>query len=387
MKNFVKFLGIIILTVVIGFSMAACDDGGGGGSSGGGGDGDNEGVSLPQNSGTNEVIGKTLNLGKIIVFANSGTSFEDYRGEMGYKDDSGKWVYIPSLFGKGSYSYNSENKTITLAVEQIYEMSFEKWMNKTQLKKEKEEQFDARIASIRSNFDDMVLRHAAMVLPIWDDYWGDYYAGSDDEYTFLKQWLTQKGYNTTTLISQWKSENPSVNTPDKYINATLAMEGYKNLAEAKADYISYFDEMFAPITYEYQFTTDNALLVQEKLPTNKGSNELQGKSFTNFVGSDVSYKFEIKDTYKEEDSWWPTSYQGTYAYNSNTKKVWLKPEKIDGQTMLEYYSSRSWGADDKAGDTNTNSAFRTDWYKYGLNPNWLKEASGVVPFLPTLLPF
>ena len=377
MKNFAKFLGIIILTVVIGFSMAACDDGSGGSDGGG----DNEGVSLPQSSGTNEVVGKTLYLSdwKKIVFANSGTSFGVYEGDWDWDYDSDECDFI--LNGKGSYSYNSGNKTITLAIEQIYEGLFfgysfvilgygeKKWMNKTQVKNESGKYFDALIARIRSNFDDVILWEAAQELPIWDDYWDDYHdAGYPDDNTFLKQWLTQKGYNSISLISQWKSNNSSMNTPDKYINVGLASQGYKNLAEAKAGFVSLLlDEMFPLITYEYQFTTDNALLVQEKLPANKGSNELRGKSFTH-TKDEISYTFAPNGTYTAESDWF--SQNGTYAYNSNTKEVWLKPEKIDGETMLEYYSS-SWedNPDNKAMDTNR--TFRIDRYNYGLDPNWI----------------
>jgi hypothetical protein len=356
-KNFAKFLGIIAITVIIGFSMSACDDGSGGGGDGGG-------VNLPQNSGTNEVIGKTLYLSdwRKIVFASTGTTFKGY-----YDDDE--------LDNEGAYSYNSENKTITLAIEYVY------WdgtkMNKTQAKSAAGKEFDEEVAWLRANFDTQVLRMAARELPVWDSYWDDYYdAGEpDDEDAFLKQWLTQKGYNSVALISQWKSENPTMNTADKYINAIVAEEGYKNLAEMKADYISWVDEEFAPITYDYQFTTDNAFLVQEKLPANKGSNELSGKTF-DYDDGYAEYTFTTngysrKSTYNDQ-----ITVSGTYAYDSTAKRVWLRPEKVYGssslQTMSEYYASSAYGNTTASKAAETNSRFRVDWERYGLTPiNWI----------------
>jgi hypothetical protein len=361
MKNTIKFFGVIALVAVIGFSMIACDDGGGGG--------DDNSVSIPKSKGTNEVVGKTLNLSgwRTVVFASTGTTFKEY--------DSG------GLVSEGSYSYNSDSHTITLAIEYLVlwddETGNSKKMNKTQAKNAVGKDFDAEIARMRANFDEMVLRMAVNELDL--DWWDDYYDAGEpgDEDAFLKQWLTQKGYNSATLISQWKNENPSMNTADKYINAMLAEEGYKNLAAAKADYVSRVDEWFAPTTYDYQFTNDGALLVQAKLPANKGSNELSGKIFVSDNG-DEKYTFTASDYTRTDTTSDRTTETGTYAYDSTTKRVWLKPEKKYGysssslQTMSEYYTSSSPGntADSKAGDTN----FEFRWYqeRYGLTPiNWI----------------
>jgi hypothetical protein len=361
MKNFTTIFGIITLAVIIGFSTAACDNG-----SGGGGDGR---ITLPQNKGENEVLGKTLYLSdsQKIDFAAAGTTFKEYDED--------------ELNAEGSYSYNSEDKTITFAIEYIY------WdgarMNKTQAKTAAGKEFDATFAWIRANFDTVVLWAAAENLPEWDEdeFWDDYYAsGEPDEDAFLKQWVAQKGYNSATLVSQWKSANPSMNTADKFINAILAEEGYKNLAEMKADYISWVDEVFVQTTYDYQFTADDSLLVQEKLPANKGSNELSGKTFYYYGYEEYTF---TATGYTRKDVWGSSETEaetGTYAYSSAAKRVWLRPEKIYNyysssfQTMSAYYTSTAYGnsADEKAGDTN--SAFRVNRESYGLTPdNWIGD--------------
>jgi hypothetical protein len=360
MKNFTKFFGIITLVVIIGFSMAACDDGSGGGGGGEGGGG----PTLPQNSGTNEVEGKTLYLSnwQKIDFAATGTTFKTY---IDHGDEL--------LDTEGSYSYNSDNKTITLAIEYVYWDG--KKMNKTQAKSAAGKEFDDEIAWLRKIFDDMILWEAASELPDWDNNSGYdfYHVGETDEaVAFLKQWLSQKGYNSATLVSQWKIANPTMNTADKYINAALAAEGYNSLAEMKADYISWVDEEFATTTYDYQFTTDNSLLVQEKLPANKGSNELSGKKFV--YGNSTEYTFTANGYTRTSTYGAQTTETGTYAYDSAAKRVWLRPEKVyyssSLQTMSQYYTSSSGSADQKAGDTN--SKFQTNWYSYGLTPiNWI----------------
>lgn len=343
------FLGLLIAALLL--LTTGCPtpvDGGNGG-----------GVTLPQNSGTNEVIGKTLYLSdwRNIVFSATGTTFKQY--------------YDDELDSEGAYSYNSENKTITLAIEYVYWTGTK--MNKTQIKNAAGAEFDKDIADLRANFDDQVLWMATSEITDSNDFWNDWYEAGEpqDEVAYLKSWLTQKGYNSATLIANWKNENPTMNTADKYINAMLAEMGFNNLAAYKAYYLSsMYDEEFAPKTYDYQFATDNSLLVQEKLPANKGSNELSGKTFTSTWSSDRSYTFTA-NTYTITEVWYDslqTVETGTYAYDSTAKEVWLRPEKIYDKTMPQYYTESYYSnAAEKAADTN--SSFRAEREDYSLNPN------------------
>lgn len=342
------FLGLLIAALLL--LTMACPTPVDGGNGGGGG------VTLPQNSGTNEVIGKTLYLSdwRNIVFSATGTTFKQY-----YNDE---------LDSEGAYSYNSENKTITLAIEYVYWTGTK--MNKTQIKNAAGAEFDKDIADLRANFDDQVLWMATSEIRDSNDW---YEAGEpQDEVAYLKSWLTQKGYDSATLITDWKNENPTMNTADKYINAMLAEMGFNNLAAYKAYCLSMIDEEFAPKTYDYQFATDNSLLVQEKLPANKGSNELSGKTFTSTWSSDRSYTF-TENTYTITVDGYNsplTVETGTYAYDSTAKEVWLRPEKINDMTMPQYYTeSYCSTAAEKAADTN--SRFRAEREDYSLNPNMI----------------
>ena len=354
------FLGLLIAALLL--LTMACPTPVDGGNGGGGG------VTLPQNSGTNEVIGKTLYLSdwRNIVFSATGTTFKQY-----YNDE---------LDSEGAYSYNSENKTITLAIEYVYWTGTK--MNKTQIKNAAGAEFDKDIADLRANFDDQVLWMATSEIRDSNDFWNDWYEAGEpqDEVAYLKSWLTQKGYDSATLIADWKNENPTMNTADKYINAMLAEMGFNNLAAYKEYYLSmYFDEEFAPKTYDYQFATDNSLLVQEKLPANKGSNELSGKTFTSTWSSDISYTFTentyTKNIYTITEDWYnspQTVETGTYAYDSTAKEVWLRPEKINDKTMPQYYTESYYNnaaekAAEKAADTN--SRFRAEREDYSLDSN------------------
>jgi uncharacterized lipoprotein YehR (DUF1307 family) len=296
MKKLLKF-PVLLLVASLVLGLAGCGDGDDG-------NGDNNGVTLPQSSGTNEVVGKTLYLREESKIDFAGTSFEGYRED--WDEESYESMFV--IDSKGTYSYNSENKTITLAVEQIYGDG--KWLNKTQAKKAMEAEIDAEIAYIRQN------------------------SGQEE------------------------------------INKILAEMGFKNIAELKAVYLSELDEEFAPTTYDYYITSDGALLVQEKLPANKGSNELQGKTFT--YNNWESYTFTT-NVYTLDDYEFPET--GTYAYDSVAKRVWLRPEKIgyDSQTITECYDELSYygyysTAEDRAAETNSRFRAKRN-YSYSLNPN------------------
>ena len=93
--------------------------------------------------------------------------------------------------------------------------------------------------------------------------------------------------------------------------------------------------------YAYQVSANNALLIQGKLPGSKGSNELQGKTFTATASIGITYTFAASgNTYTVSYYDLPEmTGAGSYACDSASKTVWLKPEKVDGKTMLEYYNN------------------------------------------------
>jgi len=95
--------------------------------------------------------------------------------------------------------------------------------------------------------------------------------------------------------------------------------------------------VFDPRPYTYTFSSDGMSLILQESPTPVGTNQLSGKTFsiTGFEGSDT-YIFSSR-TYTETASGVTTT--GSYSYNSNTKRVYLTPAVIDGQTPAEFYDA------------------------------------------------
>jgi len=356
MKKLSKLLGIIALVAIIGFSMAACDGGGGGG-----------GTSLPQSSGTNEVLGKTLYLDwdDTIVFANTGTTFEVFDYD--------------ELYSEGSYSYNSTNKTITLAIEYIYPWWYgndnKTKMNKTQAVNAGLKVVDDQIAYIRANFDAYLREMVAWEIASGEnEFWSDWnnYNGPMDEDEFALHWLEEKGFDINEAVSEWKTENNITNADSYLIRFYVAPYGLSSLNAYKALFKGVIESEFTLTTYDYQIATDGSLLAQEKLPANKGTNELQGKTFSS-DGWDLygTYSFTT-NIYTSTDDWYdpPLVVTGTYTYdtaykfkdlggvawygsNKIFKVVWFKPTTISGQTMLQYYENLNYSdAVDNARETN-----------------------------------
>jgi hypothetical protein len=76
MKNFIKWLGIISMALVIGFSFAACDDGGGGGPGGpgnGGGGSNANVVGTWKGTYTEKISGLNMQTNMTYVFSTNGT--------------------------------------------------------------------------------------------------------------------------------------------------------------------------------------------------------------------------------------------------------------------------------------------------------------------------
>ena len=375
-----RFFGRLILTVgvMLVFSLIGCDDGSG--------NDDGGGVNLPPSSGTNEVAGITLYLSNYskIVFASAGTAFEVFS-----RSSSGPTDYTEELVEEGLYSYNSESKTLTLAIEYTYWLDGNgnrTKMNKTQAVNAELKRFDDSIAYIRSNYDAFARGRAASDFisnNLSQEQRNNFYnaqrnySGPMNYSEFAVDWLDKNGFSTNlnAAVSAWKTENGA--DANSYLNMALQEMGYTNLNAYKAAYQAQIEAYFAPVAYDYQLTTDDYLLVQKKLPANTGSNELRGNTFTAnwFINmSDSSLTFTL-DRFTATATSGTETVTGTYAYNSADKRVWFRPDNINNQTMTQFYASTSgysgWGssgsAANKAAETNERFGLRSE--SYSLNPN------------------
>jgi hypothetical protein len=332
-------LGIIALLTIIGFSMAACDnDPGNGNGNGNGG--------LPPVVGTNEFLGKTLYSGshEKIIFATTGTSFERYEDW----DTSDGYM----LFGNGSYSYNSENKTISISIEKLTRSFFYGLINYNDANKNelltKTQAENAMNASID-----------AYVKLSLKEYLKSYWNYDDDDVAWVEE---EYGVSDVTGF---------------YILLVTYEMGIpvSNLAGVKAAMRSRVEDEFSTTTYDYQIATDDALLVQEKLPANKGTtDELKGKAYKYYGANDSEYVFAASGNTYTYKSGGDIRATGSYAYDSSTaKRVYFRPEKVNNMTILEYYDEqKNNGPTDAA--SQTNSRFRIDQTKY--NPSDLKLGWG-----------
>jgi hypothetical protein len=356
------FFGMVAL-ITITLVLTACGDGGNNDND------DDNNVVLPASVGTNEFLGETLYLDRWskIVFDASETTFKYYMIDRYYYGDDYE------LDNEGSYSYNSENKTITLAIEYVY--WFGSKMNRTQAVNFYLKSFDDMIAKIKADLNTYLIEeNLGYLLPeeFWDDYYD--YDGSKDWDEFAVDWMEENNFDINAAVSEYKTQN-GLTDADSYINRLLDFNDYSNLNDYRGGCKTGIEKELALATYDYQFLNDGeSLLVQKKLPANKGTDELKGKDFTCEWRSLISYyTFSASDnTYTATDDWFYTPPKivetGTYAYDSVAKDVYLRPEKVYNDyenkmlTMLEYYSRY----DDAP---YVNEGFTTNKLRYRLNPN------------------
>jgi len=157
------------------------------------------------------------------------------------------------------------------------------------------------------------------------------------------------------------------------ILANLAEQGFSSI-DAYIDYL--VNKEFKNITYTYSFSSNGeALFLQETLPTNKGTNEFSGQTYTFGFFSTYSLVFTATGfTLSHTSPLGEQLTEGVYAYDSSyffpeyggiVTIVWFKPTKIDGKTMSEYYDEvLSFGDDIADAAERTNSVFFVYWLLY-----------------------
>ena len=313
------FFGILALTLIFGMAVIGCGDGdgnGNGNSNGNGNnggqdlptdDGGNGGQNLPAASGVNAVSGKTyFEWNEKIVFsatadgAANGTytkgrvERDDARNEV--LDNNGKYKYID--IETGTYTWNETAKTVTLKPEKVA------------LSKE-------------------------------------YGYGALENETAFRESLQ-------TMLDEMKAEMGEA-AFNAMANEQLASMGFSSIAA----YMNYtVNEAFSNKTNGYSLSTDGtALFLEQALPANKGTNQFSGQTYYGMVGYDERVKDENRKYVFTASGYTFTAgvytETGAYAYDSNMKQVWLRPEKIDGKDKQEIYTvETAWSghgyADDNA---------------------------------------
>jgi hypothetical protein len=325
MANKKKWLGILATVLVFGMTVVGCDDSST--NSGGGG-----GQSLPAASGTNAVSGKTyFEWSSKTVFSATADGAANGAYTIGWveRDEdgdvlvNGKYKYID--IETGAYTWNEEKKTVTLKPEKVAFQGpngFGELVNQT-----------AYRASIQAMLDEM------------------------------KAEMGEAAFNAMA-------------------NEQLAASGFSSIAA----YINYtVAEAFSNKTNGYSFSTDGtALFLEQALPANKGTNEFSGQTYYGMTwegdGDDEKRVKEENKKYVFTASGYtftnlssggtPDTITGTYAYDSNMKQIWLRPEKINGKDRQAIYVEQTaWNghyyADDnacRAAQTNDQFGFWPDQY-------------------------
>jgi hypothetical protein len=120
----------------------------------------------------------------------------------------------------------------------------------------------------------------------------------------------------------------------------LAEDGFSSVSACLDYWVN--EVYFANNPHNYAFSEDGedseALFLDQRLPANKGTNELSGKTFHGKWTTAATYVFTASDyTYTSNDGT-TTTVTGTYAYDSQRKYVYLKPATTDRKSK---YSSQT----------------------------------------------
>jgi hypothetical protein len=156
-------------------------------------------------------------------------------------------------------------------------------------------------------------------------------------------WLTDLLDKTTfrSTMQTWENDYKQEIGEAAY-NQILSGMGFSSAA-AYIDY--YVNDVFSHKTNGYSFSNDGtALFLEKTLPSNKGTNELSGQSYNPAArdGKDTNQVYVFTASlYTFTDSRGETETTiGSYTYDSGRKRVWLKPTSgRNGQDRAAYYAA------------------------------------------------
>jgi hypothetical protein len=251
---------------------------------------DNGNNNLPESNG-NPLSGKTYyDRTKKIVFSVTANNASDGT----YTVDSRVLIFIPELFEfvnteTGTYSWNEGAKTVTLKPERAT------W-------------------PIYITVSDYPLLDKTGFRLAANAFFNEMEEAGDD----VKGYLLSKGFSNT----------------ESFIN-TLT------------------NETFADTTKTYSFSTDkSALFLDDALPENNGTDEFSGQTYYGVIlNSDTDTyeknpdKIYVFTSYGYASIWnlgpGQEIYTGNYTYDSDQKRVWLKPLTFNGLDRNAYYAKQT----------------------------------------------
>jgi len=306
------FLGILALTLIFGMAVVGCDDSS---------TDDGGGQKLPAASGVNAVSGKTyFEWNEKIVFSATANGAANGSYTKGRVERDGDWNEVLDNNGKykyidietGTYTWNETAKTVTLKPEKV---------------------------ALISEYG---------------------YGALENEIAYRK--------SLQALLDEMKAKNG-----DAWINEQLAAMGFSSISA----YFNYtVDEAFSNKSNGYSFSTDGtALFLEQALPANKGTNQLTGQTYYGMTwegdGDDekrvkdenqkyvfTASGYTFTDARRSDGTLYTVT--GAYAYDSNMKLVWLKPEKINGKDRQEIYTEETAWSGHNYVDDNACRAARTN---------------------------
>jgi hypothetical protein len=317
-KNILRFIGIIALAAVIGFSFTAC-----------GGDDDGDGGS----KGTNEVGGRTWysSLSRTVFDTNG--SYTGYSVQFIPGDDRGgpdldaNGKYQWDINSTGTYTWNEDAKTVTLRLEKTSMGDDGKLVGKAEVKSYYTAMFKEQLAS-------MGLTEAQY----------DAYIKENTGYASLSQY-------TDVVVNEAFRDRPYAYSFSKDKKSLLIQEalpppkGTDELAAGKT---------YNGTMYDYDYSQGQGTYVKDP---------------------DTVYEFGANRTYTLKRSGIRTAEEtGSYSYDSTEKRAYFSIEKIFGITAAEYYvtvdisTSASFFPDNDAYKAaQTNSVFSR--YSQSYDPN------------------
>ena len=283
------FFSFAVIILVFSLVFLGCDDGNGNNNN----DDDKTeddfvDLPLPAVKGNNDVSGKTYFVSyDKITFAANGTYVVTTVDNGNYGPNK-KYTYNTQI-ETGKYSWDDTAKTVTLKPEKVAPNS------------------------------------------------GGSYSGSNGNETITNYYGSLSDRTAYRSALQTMLDEAKQQIGQAAFNQYLSSIGFSSATA----YVNYqINRMFSNRTNTYSFSTDgNALFLGEALPANKGINEFSGQTYygVNNGSKDDNRKYEFTSS-----SYTRTFYQktttGSYAYDSSTKRVFLRPEAIGGKNRAEYYS-------------------------------------------------